>query len=102
MEPGQVSVESVQHALKMGYRHFDTAEYYHNEADLGVAMKSLNIPRSEIFVTSKVFQTKDGRSACIETFKRCLTNLQSSYIDQYLLHAPQVLYIIIVIYNFML
>jgi diketogulonate reductase-like aldo/keto reductase len=89
MEPGQVSVNSVLHALKAGYRHFDTAEYYKNELDLGEALKMANIPRSEVFLTSKIFQTKDGRDVCKETLLKCLENIKSSYIDQYLIHAPQ-------------
>jgi diketogulonate reductase-like aldo/keto reductase len=89
MGPGQVSVNSVLHALKAGYRHFDTAEYYKNELDIGEALKMANIPRSEVFLTSKIFQTKDGRDVCKETLLKCLENIKSSYIDQYLIHAPQ-------------
>ena len=66
MEPGQISVDSVLYALKVGYRHFDTAEYYNNEVDLGKALAIANIPRTDVFVTSKIFQTKDGGDVCKE------------------------------------
>lgn len=89
MDPGNVSIESVKYALSKGYKHFDTAEYYHNESDLGIAIAESHVPRDQIFITSKVFQTKGGASSCIETFQKCLKNIRSDYIDQYLLHAPQ-------------
>ena len=88
MEPGKESIEAVEFSLNRNYMLFDTAEYYHNESDLGDALKSVGIPRDQVFITSKVFQTKDGRDGCIETFKKCLKNLKMDYIDQYLLHAP--------------
>jgi diketogulonate reductase-like aldo/keto reductase len=89
MEPGCISFKAVKYALNNNYIHFDTAEYYQNEADLCNALKSVNIPREKIFITSKIFQTKNGREVCIETLKKCLENIQTGYIDQYLLHAPQ-------------
>ncbi|KAE8963643.1 hypothetical protein PR001_g29240 [Phytophthora rubi] len=54
-EPGAETYNAVLSALKLGYRHIDTAQYYANEADVGRAIKDSGIPREEVFVTSKLF-----------------------------------------------
>jgi len=61
--PGETTRQAVLEALRLGYRHIDTAQFYRNEADVGAAIRESGIPRSEIFVTSKVFtvdKAKDG------------------------------------------
>jgi len=61
--PGETTKQAVLEALRLGYRHIDTAQWYRNEADVGAAIRESGIPRSEIFVTSKVFtvdKAKDG------------------------------------------
>eukprot|EP00644_Phytophthora_capsici_P012030 jgi/Phyca11/505292/fgenesh2_kg.PHYCAscaffold_12_\ len=87
-EPGAETYNAVLSALKLGYRHIDTAQYYQNEADVGRAVKDSGIPREEIFVTSKLFVQNWGYEKALETTKASNEKLGLGYIDLYLLHAP--------------
>ncbi|KAJ6602162.1 aldo/keto reductase [Mycena sp. CBHHK59/15] len=73
-------------ALKCGYRHFDTAAGYANEECVGRAIKDAGIPRSEIYVTTKLGNVDHHRVR--EAFEDSLQKLQCEYIDLYLLHWP--------------
>lgn len=75
-------------ALKVGYRHFDTAAYYGNEKILGTAFKSSGIPRRELFLTSKVWRGDLGYESTLHSFRNSLENLQTDYLDLYLIHWP--------------
>ncbi|KAH3667147.1 hypothetical protein OGAPHI_002796 [Ogataea philodendri] len=77
---------SVLHALKVGYRHIDTAHVYQNEADVGRAIRDSGVPRESIFVTTKVWNTnqRDPASALDGSLKR----LGLDYVDLYLMHWP--------------
>lgn len=83
---GQPTVQAVLWALEAGYRHIDTASFYGNEADVGVAIRQSGIPRSEIFVTTKLWPTDYFRAeaACRDS----LAKLGLDYLDLYLLHWP--------------
>ncbi|GLB37387.1 putative aado keto reductase [Lyophyllum shimeji] len=73
-------------ALKVGYRHFDTASLYGNEKQVGDAIRASGIPRNEIFITTKLpINWKDVR----ESFDESLKELDCGYIDLYLIHWPQ-------------
>lgn len=75
---------AVGEAIKIGYRHIDTAQYYRNEAGVGRAIKSSGLPREEFFITTKV-----GTSGYRETKRQvetALRNLQTNYIDLMLVH----------------
>ncbi|KHJ76470.1 oxidoreductase, aldo/keto reductase family protein, partial [Oesophagostomum dentatum] len=92
---GQEEIDtSVYHALKAGYRLFDTAELYANEAELGNALeKSLpqfGLKREDIFITTKV-QTKDGDATnwAEESIKQSLKKLKTNYLDMVLVHFPR-------------
>uniref|UniRef100_S0DEC5 Putative 2,5-diketo-D-gluconic acid reductase A n=1 Tax=termite gut metagenome TaxID=433724 RepID=S0DEC5_9ZZZZ len=78
----------VEEALAAGYRHIDTATGYHNELEVGRAIRASGIPREDIFVTTKLanFDQKSGdvRGA----FERSLEALDLGYIDLYLIHWP--------------
>lgn len=81
---------SVKTALKLGYRHIDTAALYNNEENVGRAIKDSGIPREEIFITTKI-QRADiwkGENKMIRSVNRSLKKLGVDYIDQVLLHAP--------------
>lgn len=81
-------VESVKTALKVGYRHIDTAEAYSNEASVGVALSETDVPRSEVYITGKVAAgLKDG--AYRATIEAQLKKLQIDSLDLYLIHWPQ-------------
>ncbi|OWY96133.1 Aldehyde reductase, partial [Phytophthora megakarya] len=87
-EPGAETYNAVLSALKLGYRHIDTAQYYENEADVGRAIRDSGIPRNEIFVTTKLFISNWGYDKAITTTKESNEKLGLGYIDLYLLHAP--------------
>jgi diketogulonate reductase-like aldo/keto reductase len=76
----------VKMALKLGYRHIDTAELYGNEMDIGAAIKDFD--RSKIFVTSKVRGENLRYDDAIEACNRSLDELGTEYIDLYLIHWP--------------
>merc|ERR1712172_88588 len=86
-KPGQVEA-AVEHALRKGYRHLDCAAIYANEAEVGSAIVASGVPRSEIFITSKLWNTKhhpdDVEAACRKT----LADLGIEYLDLYLMHSP--------------
>jgi diketogulonate reductase-like aldo/keto reductase len=78
----------VEAALEAGYRHFDTAPAYHNEKELGKALAASGLPRGELFVTSKLWNSDQGhglaKSACLASLER----LGLGHLDLYLLHWP--------------
>ncbi|ORY51333.1 2,5-didehydrogluconate reductase [Rhizoclosmatium globosum] len=78
--------KTVLAALKAGYRHIDTAAFYQNEPDVGRAIKESGIPRSEIWVTTKL-HIGEMRNPT-EAFNKSLERLGTGYIDLYLIHAP--------------
>ncbi|WEV39517.1 aldo/keto reductase [Lactobacillus sp. ESL0681] len=75
-------------ALKTGYRMIDTAANYGNESAVGKAIKRSSIPRNELFISSKVWLTKDGYQETLAAFEQTLKNLQTDYLDLYLIHMP--------------
>ncbi len=78
----------VSDALNVGYRHIDTAQSYFNEQETGNAIKNSNVPREEIFLTSKVWIEHYGYSECKKSVEESLKKLQTDYIDLMLLHQP--------------
>ena len=81
----------LKNAVKAGYRHFDTASYYYNEATLGRVLRESGIPRSEFFLASKVWNDaqKGGRAAVRESVLKSLEELNfGGYWDLFLVHWP--------------
>jgi diketogulonate reductase-like aldo/keto reductase len=85
---GEETFRAVQHALNIGYRLIDTAKMYDNEEDVGRAVRKSSIPRSEIFITTKLWNSDHGYDKAIRAFQRSLEALQLDYIDLYLIHWP--------------
>lgn len=85
---GQVTRAAVATALQLGYRHIDTARIYGNEPDVGAAVRDSGIPRSEIFVTTKLWNDDQGFDAAARAFDASLSRLGLDYVDLYLLHWP--------------
>lgn len=83
-----VCEESVLNALKTGYRMIDTAACYGNERAVGNAIKKSEIPREEIFISSKVWIQDAGNEVTKASFEKTLANLQTDYLDLYLIHMP--------------
>ena len=78
----------VLEALKIGYRHIDTAHAYLNEKGVGRAIKKSGIPRKDIFITSKLWITEYGEDISYKAIDKMLKRLNSNYIDLLLLHQP--------------
>ena len=85
---GETAIKSVKAALKAGYRHIDTAACYGNEASVGQAIKESGVPREEIFVTSKVWNTERGYEKTLAAFETTMAKLDLDYVDLYLIHWP--------------
>jgi len=86
---GSEVVAAIQCALQAGYRSIDTATYYQNEHSVGKAVVESGIPRDDIFLTTKVWNTDQGYHSTISAFEASLEKLQTSYLDLYLIHWPQ-------------
>ena len=78
----------VSDALKVGYRHIDTAQSYFNEEEVGNAIKKSGIPREELFITTKVWIEHYGYEECRKSVIESMRKLQLDYIDLVLLHQP--------------
>ncbi len=83
---GEATVNVVSEALKLGYRHIDTAHAYQNERSVGKAIKENDIPRKEIFVTSKLWPSEYGEGLTMEGIDKMLARLDTPYLDLLLLH----------------
>lgn len=82
------AVELVHEAIKVGYRRIDTAALYGNEAEVGQAIRKSGIPRDEIFVTTKIWNDRQGRSHAPEAIEESLKRLDIGHIDMLLIHWP--------------
>ncbi len=80
---------AVTTALDLGYRRIDTASLYGNEAGIGSAIAASGVPRSEIFLASKMWNDEQGFDATLTAFERSLTRLGTDYLDLYLVHWPR-------------
>ena len=80
--------ESVLTALKTGYRHIDTAQSYFNENEVGEALKESDVPRKEIFLTTKVWIDNYGEGKTYDSVVESLKKLQTDYLELILLHQP--------------
>jgi len=80
--------KAVTEALEVGYRHIDTAAIYGNEEGVGAAIAKSGIPRSEIFVTTKLWIQADGTKTAKKAFDISLQKLELDYVDCYLIHQP--------------
>ncbi|WP_117168919.1 aldo/keto reductase [Paraliobacillus sediminis] len=84
----QEAEESVLTAIKAGYRLIDTAAVYMNEAAVGNAIKKSDVPREELFITSKFWVNDTGYKATKAAYERTLERMQLDYLDLYLIHQP--------------
>lgn len=83
-----VLVKAIHSAVNLGYRHIDTAHIYGNERSVGVAVRTCGVPRSKLFVTSKLWNTDRGYKETLEAFERTMDALQIGYLDLFLMHWP--------------
>lgn len=82
------ATDAVKEALKVGYRHIDTAAIYGNEQGVGVALKQSGIAREEIYLTTKLWNTEQGYDSTLKAFDASLKRLGTDYVDLYLIHWP--------------
>lgn len=85
---GNETVESVKKAIEVGYRAIDTAAIYENEEGVGQAIRECEVPREELFITSKVWNTEQGYETTLKAFEDSLNRLGLEYLDLYLIHWP--------------
>lgn len=86
--PKHLTVQSCQEALKVGYRHIDTAQVYGNEAEVGEAVRKSGLSRKDVFITSKAVTPADDEEA---TYQKCLDSVKKidgddGYLDLFLIH----------------
>ena len=89
---GDVAVSSVEHAIKAGYRHIDTAQVYGNEEGVGKGIRigiiDEGLTREDIFVTTKIWNDKHSYALCKSSFDESLRKLGLDYVDMLLIHWP--------------
>lgn len=85
---GATCVESVKTAIEAGYRHIDTAEFYFNEESVGRAAAESGVPRGELFLTTKVWNTHQGYDDTLAAFDASMRRLGLDVLDLYLVHWP--------------
>lgn len=88
-EEGEEVENAVKCALLHGYRSIDTAAVYENERGVGKAIRESGVPREEIFLTSKVWNSDQGYESTLNAFEESLEKLQTPYLDLYLVHWPK-------------
>src|SRR2546428_10852682 len=86
--PGRVTQNSVKFALKLGYRHVDTARIYGNEADVGEAVRESGILREDLFVTTKLWESDQGYDFTPRAYETRLKRGGMDYVGIFLLHFP--------------
>ncbi|OCH95439.1 Aldo/keto reductase [Obba rivulosa] len=74
-------------ALRHGYRHIDSARYYQNETEVGKAVRESGIPRTEVFVTSKIYHPEHGYGSTLKVVDSSLERFGFEYLDLYLIHS---------------
>jgi len=89
-EPQRTAEECIRDALDVGYRFFECAEFYGNEAEVGKAIRASGVQRDELFLCSKVWTTtiEKGEEAIRARLEKTLTDLGTDYVDLYLVHWP--------------
>jgi len=86
---GAACMRAVTHALSVGYRHIDTAAFYGNEEDVGRAVRESGVPREQVFVVTKLWNSDQGYARAIKACDASLARLKVDYLDLYLIHWPE-------------
>jgi methylglyoxal/glyoxal reductase len=85
---GDETYQAVLDAIKIGYRHVDTATVYRNEDQVGRAIKDSGVSRGELFITTKVWDSDQGYDKTLRAYENSLKLLGLDYVDLYLVHWP--------------
>lgn len=86
--PPEETKTAVENAIKVGYRHIDTAQAYLNETEVGEGIKASGIDREELFITTKVWIENVNYEDTLKSIERSLQRLDMDYIDLVLIHQP--------------
>lgn len=88
----QTAVKSCLHALRTGYRHIDSAQFYGNEVEMGEALRQSGLKRSEVFLTTKIMSAGGSPGAtykkCTESVEKVEGGKEGGYVDLFLIHTP--------------
>ena len=85
---GQAVIDSVKSALALGYRVIDTAQIYKNEAEVGQAIAESGVPRSELFITTKIWVDNYAADKLVPSLRESLAKLRTDHVDLLLIHWP--------------
>jgi len=86
---GKTAINATRWAIETGYRLIDTAFIYGNEVEVGKAIRASEVPREDIFLTTKVWQTDMRYKKTFKSFERSLKYLDTDYLDLFLIHWPR-------------
>lgn len=86
--PGKEVLEVVPEAIRLGFRHIDTAQIYGNEAEVGEAIQTSGVARGDIFLTTKVWVDKFRHADFVKSVDESLKKLRTDHVDLLLLHWP--------------
>ena len=86
--PDERATQAVLTAFDAGYRAIDTARIYTNEGGVGAALEASDLARSDVFVTTKLWNNEQGYDSVLRAFDNSLAKLGTDYIDMYLVHWP--------------
>ena len=90
--PPDVCINSCKEALKAGYRHIDSAQFYQNEREMGIATRDSGIPRFDLFLTTKILSPggspEKTYEKCLESVKKIAGDAEDAYVDLFLIHTP--------------
>jgi 2,5-diketo-D-gluconate reductase A len=87
--PPEDTADAVRTALRIGYRHVDTAQMYGNEQGVGEGIRRAGVAREDVFVTTKLSNDRHGHDSAIQALDESLRRLDTDYVDLYLIHWPQ-------------
>ncbi len=85
---GRTCARVVEQALKLGYRHVDTAQVYENEREVGEGLRASGVKRDDVFVTTKIWTNHFAPNDLERSVKESLVKLRQSHVDLVLLHWP--------------
>ncbi|PEG60806.1 aldo/keto reductase [Mycolicibacterium boenickei] len=86
--PAEETVRAVSAALQAGYRHIDTAAAYQNETETGRGLVESGVPREDVFLVTKLWNSDQGYDSTLAAFDASLNRLGVDYLDLYLIHWP--------------
>ena len=85
---GRICARAVEQALRLGYRHIDTAEMYDNEREVGEGLRASGVKRSDVFITTKIWPSHFAPRELDRAARESLARLRLSEVDLLLLHWP--------------